>query len=499
MEIEFAAEIEMVFLLIAIAFSFLISGWLVDIVKNKTRFFNILLLICVFGLFLNIFSEALFDFIGLIIVLITIPPLFVLWFTTLVHETTILNRGRITAIILISCFLLGLIGIAFAMFEFLFKSLFIVESFLLICIVWNTRTYKYVETEERLKSDEKFKKIIFEKHFFRYSSSLTLLSFILGVLLEQYGFDIDIITFSIASFLYLIAAGCFLDYVGRKYAMVIGILVLSFFLISYGSFTGEEIVFIYGFPKRIFLSLHYAFSILPILLTIFTVSGDFSTERGNIKYRGRINGLFMSLLFVGVITGVLFSQGINALYNAFPVLNDWIPDFPGRMNAYLLIIILVWMMAMKEILISKETKWASTIKFLYVFSKDGVCLYSQNFERKKQPKDENQHQLDEDLIAGGLSGVLTIITEITRSKKNLRIISKEGVKLMFSYGKYHIAALISTMDLPVLMKKLDEFSREFEHKFSNELKNFAGYVNPFKPAKYIVKKYFIQKYELFVE
>ncbi len=281
--------------------------------------------------------------------------------------------------------------------------------------------------------------------------------------------------------------------------MVIGILVLSFFIISYGSFTGEEIVFIYGFPKRIFLSLHYAFSILPILLTIFTVSGDFSTERGNIKYRGRINGLYMSLLFVGVIVGVLFSQGINALYNTFPALNDWIPDFPGRMNAYLLIIILVWMMAMKEILVSRETKWASTIKFLYVFSKDGVCLYSHNFERKKQPKDENQHQLDEDLIAGGLSGVLTIITEITRSKKNLRIISKEGIKLMFSYGKYHIAALISTMDLPVLIKKLDEFSREFEHKFSNELKNFAGYINPFKPAKYIVKKYFIQKYEPFVD
>ncbi len=144
MEIEFAAEIEMIFLLIGIAFSFLISGWLVDIVKNKTRFFNILLLICVFGLFLNIFSESLFDFIGLIIVLITIPPLFILWFTTLIHETTILNRGRVTAILLISCFLLGLIGIVFATFEFLFNSLFIVESILLLLMIWSTRTYKYI-------------------------------------------------------------------------------------------------------------------------------------------------------------------------------------------------------------------------------------------------------------------------------------------------------------------------------------------------------------------
>jgi len=47
------------------------------------------------------------------------------------------------------------------------------------------------------------------------------------------------------------------------------------------------------------------------------------------------------------------------------------------------------------------------------------------------------------------------------------------------------------MDLLILLKKLDDFSKEFEQKFEKELKKFSGYVNPFKSKKYLVKKYFV--------
>jgi len=55
------------------------------------------------------------------------------------------------------------------------------------------------------------------------------------------------------------------------------------------------------------------------------------------------------------------------------------------------------------------------------------------------------------------------------------------------------------MDLPILLKKLDDFSKEFEQKFEKELKNFKGHNNPFKPTNYLVKKYFVQKYSVFME
>lgn len=359
---------------------------------------------------------------GLIITLISLTFLTSIWFSILIHETNILNRGRITAYLLMFTFALGIIGIIFVINETLYYYFVGLEFFLFLTILIISRKYKYIETEERLQSKETYKQIIFEKHFFRYSSSFTALSFILGNLLVWYGFNIELITFSLATFLYTIVAGIFLDCIGRKTSIVIGILVLSFFLISYSSFT--ETTLIYGMPKIIFLSFHYAFSLAPLLLAVFTISGDFSTERENLKYRGRINGLFMSLVFLGTVFGFLFSRLITTLYNNFPFLNNIIPNFPEYLNSFMLVILLVWMMAMKEFLISKESKWAEHLNYLYIINPAGICLYSYNFNKEQAENVENfaevKDGIDVDLVSGALSGIITIISEITQSKKQLR-------------------------------------------------------------------------------
>ena len=487
-------DIGVVFFILAI--SFLTSVILIDKIKKRTRHFNLTLLFCIIGIFFSAFSEAILHYLGLLIVLITVPQLIALWFTILVHETNILNRGRITAFLMASCSLLGWFSVIFVSFEFLYYYFFIIESILLAIIYWCSRKYKYIETEERLKSDKKFKNIIFEKQFFRYSSSFTILSFVLGDLLARYGFDVDFFVFFLASTIYLIAAGCFLDNIGRKTSIVLGILVLSFFLISYGSYIDAPIIF--GMPRQVFLSIHYGLSLLPLVLAIQTVSGDFSTERGNLKYRGRINGIFYALMFLGIIIGFIFSNWINGLYTLYPEFNDFIPNFPNLLNGFVIVILLVWMMAMKEFLISKEKNWPSAMVNLYVFSVHGVGLYYHNFEKSPQGEEaEKKRDMDEDLISGALTGVVAIISEITQSKKQLRKIDKEGYHLLFSFGKYHVVCIISTMDLPVLLKKLDEFSKDFEIKFGKELKNFVGNVSPFESAKYLIDKYFNQKYGFF--
>jgi len=491
-----AMDLGVIFLVIGISVSFLISGLFIDNLNNKTKAFNIILLICIIGLFFNGFNELIFSYIGLLVVVVTIPQLTVLWFSVLIHETNILNRGRTTAFLITSCFFLGMTGLLFVVFEFLYSYFFILIFLLLFCIIWQSRKYKYIETKERLKSNKKFLEIIFEKHFFRYSSSFTVLSFILGDLIARYGFTVEFITFSITTFFYLIAAGCFLDNIGRKISIVLGILVLSFFLISSGSFVGMDLIF--GIPKPIFLALHYACSLTPLLLAIITISGDFSTERGNLKYRARINGLFMALMFLGIVIGFIFSRWINGLYALYPDLNNFIPNFPNLLNSFILVILLVWMMAMKDFLISKEKNWQSAVINLYVFSVNGVGLYYHNFEENSQGEGkEKKREVDEDLISGALTGVVAIISEITQSKKQLRKIDKEGYHLLFSFGKYHVVCLISNMDLPVLLKKLDEFSKDFEIKFGKDLKNFVGNVSPFDSTKYLIKKYFSQKYGLF--
>jgi len=487
-------EFEIILALFIIGIGFLISGYLVDRIMNKTRNFNLVFFVCIIGLFLSTFKNTFFDHFGILIFLVGLTQLTSIWFSTLIHFTTILNRGRITAYLLIISVGSSIVSVLFAYNDFLYDYFFIFMLIILAFIYIVSKKNSYTETSERLESTVTYKKIIFEKHFFRYSTSFFVLSFILGDLVARFTLYLNIIVFSIATVLYLIVAGCFLDNVGRKISIVLGILVLSFFLITYGSYINSPTIF--GLPREIFLSLHYAFSLAPLLLAIFTISGDFSTERQNVKYRGRINGYFMSMVFFGVIIGFIFSRTLNLLYSIYPTLNNIIPEFPNRLNSFLLVILLVWMMAVKEILVSKEKDWASSIILLLIFHNSSVCLYDQKF---KTIDSQNPSKLDENVISGALTGILKLISEITQSKKWLRKIDKDGNYLYFAYGKFHVATLISSMDLPVLSKKLDSFSKDFGTKFEKELKSFVGNVSVFDDTKYLVEKYFNQKYSAIFE
>ena len=487
-------EFEIILALFIIGIGFLISGYLVDRIMNKTRNFNLVFFVCIIGLFLSTFKNTFFDHFGILIFLVGLTQLTSIWFSTLIHFTTILNRGRITAYLLIISVGSSIVSVLFAYNDFLYDYFFIFMLIILAFIYIVSKKNSYTETSERLESTVTYKKIIFEKHFFRYSTSFFVLSFILGDLVARFTLYLNIIVFSIATVLYLIFAGCFLDNVGRKISIVLGILVLSFFLISYGSYINSPTIF--GLPREIFLSLHYAFSLAPLLLAIFTISGDFSTERQNVKYRGRINGYFMSMVFFGVIIGFIFSRTLNLLYSIYPTLNNIIPEFPNRLNSFLLVILLVWMMAVKEILVSKEKDWASSIILLLIFHNSSVCLYDQKF---KTIDSQNPSKLDENVISGALTGILKLISEITQSKRWLRKIDKDGNYLYFAYGKFHVASLISSMDLPVLSKKLDSFSKDFGTKFEKELKSFVGNVSIFEDTKYLVEKYFNQKYSAIFE
>lgn len=484
-------DLKLIVIVVSLAISFVIAGSLVDHFKNKYQYYNIFLLVCTTGLILSNFTDTILDYIGLACITFSLPQMIVVWFTTLVHETTILNRGRITAFLLVSAFLLGLMGVIFAYSEFLYNFVFIVEVVVFVTLYVISKRYKYVETEERLQSDKKLREIIFEKHTFRYLSSLGVLSFILGNTVVRYTLALDILTLAIVSFFILILGGGLLDNVGRKFSLVGSALILSFLVIFSGLF-GED--YVLGLPGPIFLSILYGVSVPPVFLFLITLSGDFSTDRGHLKYRGRINGLFTLVWFACLISGIAFHIGFMSFYELAPDIYAWIPDLLDKINAFLLVIVLIWMMAMREVFSSRDVEWANTIKTLYVFNYDGVCIYTQSFKQKIL-----KTGMSEDLVSGGLTGIISLISEITENKKRLRIINQEGVKIYFNYGKYHIAALISTNYLPVLFKKLDAFSRAFERKFSDELENFHGRINPFYSTKYIVNKYFTERYTLFTE
>ena len=178
----------------------------------------------------------------------------------------------------------------------------------------------------------------------------------------------------------------------------------------------------------------------------------------------------------GFIAGfILRYVTLNLVYQANPSLWFWLPDVINGVNSLLLIILLVWIMPLPEILSAKEADWKASLRNLYVFNKDSICLYTKSYLHEEDMLDLPS----EDLITGGLTGIITLISEITNEKKHLRIIDKDRVKIYFSYGKNIIVALISTKFLPILFKKLEQFTKAFERKFDTDLEAFAGKINVF--------------------
>ena len=195
--------------------------------------------------------------------------------------------------------------------------------------------------------------------------------------------------------------------------------------------------------------------------------------------------LSLFVFIVGLITGVLFHFLLNQVYEKDELFFYWIPSYLQGLSPFLLIVTLVWISSLPEILSYKEADWADSLISLYVFNTSAVCLYSKNFK-----PDQKSKILSEDLITGGFTGIIGLISEITNQNKNLNIIDKEGAKIYFSYGKSVISALISTKYLPVLSKKLDIFTKTFERQFEYELAHFIGKINPFYDAKKLVYRYF---------
>ena len=174
------------------------------------------------------------------------------------------------------------------------------------------------------------------------------------------------------------------------------------------------------------------------------------------------------------------------MYSNHPIFFYWIPAFLEGISPFILIVILVWIIPLPEILTAKEADWKTSLRNLYAFN-NAVCLFTQNFSSSS----ESTNLPNEDLITGGFSGILSLLSEITNSsQKHLRVIDKEGVKIYFAHGKHVIIALVATKYLPVLFKKLELFTKAFEKKFEEELTNFKGKINPFEDSVDLITKYF---------
>lgn len=451
------------------------SGLMVDKFKDRILLLLICSILVLVGLIFLLFEGTLLEYIGLVIILYFSGVLMIDLLTIVTHESTLLNRGRLTGYILFFASLIGAIAVLCSMMNLI--AIIIIEAIVCVGVLYIREKYKYKETEERLHSHLKFADVLRkQKPISGYLTSFIVLGYILGNAFPfNYEVVIEPVTFIISCMFFLILAGVLMDKMGRKWTYVGGIMILSSLIIFSGVF------------RELYNALFFGIALPVIIVSLFTLAGDFSTERDTLKYRGRIHATFIFTMMLGIIGGVATTYFLTELYNTNIELLYWIPSLINGINSFLLIVLLVWLMPLPEVLSSRESNWADKMRNLYVFNKDSICLYNKNF----LPEEIALELPAEDLITGGLTGILTLISEITNERRNLRIIDKDRIKIYFAYGKHVIVTLISSQFLPILFKKLDVFTKAFEREFEQELAHFKGKINPFSNrGDDLVRRYF---------
>ncbi len=464
----------LVTILITLLISIIFAGLIVDYSKNRMNLLVITSILIIAGDVFAAFQEEYFRLIGAMLIIFASTIYITDLQTVIIHESTILNRGRLTGYLF--GFAVIIASIVFTIASENFWILFGVKlCYVLFNYLYIVKEYSYVETKDRLTSRLKLREILFQKPINGYLFTFIMLGFIIG-----YSYPLNFNYFS-SSLLYLslfvfflILTGISLDNNGRKWCFSAGLFNMSVIIIFEGLFG--------SLFSEIFISVTIPFCIV----VLFTFTGDFTTKRDTIKYRGAIFCIFLFFLIISVCFGALVKGIFTEISQLHPSL-AWFAEIKNRFNIFLLIVMLLFMMPFPEILSAKEADWADAIKSIYIFNKNSICLYYKDFIDLS----EIDHLPSEDLITSGLTGIMALISEITNEKKNLRIIDKENSKILFTYGRHVNIALTTTKFLPILFKKMEIFMKTFEKEFEYDLTHFKGKINAFlEKTDPIIERYF---------
>ncbi|MFX1449540.1 MAG: hypothetical protein ACFFCM_01785 [Promethearchaeota archaeon] len=136
----------------------------------------------------------------------------------------------------------------------------------------------------------------------------------------------------------------------------------------------------------------------------------------------------------------------------------------------------------------EELEWPQAIKNLYILYKSsGVPIFSYDFLQEKTSEVQVKGPI---MIAGGLSGVQTILKEISKSSKNVNYIDHGDFSFMFTHGESVLMILFTKKYLDMLKWKMDHLLKRIESIYKDNLVNFEGDIAPFKGIRVLVEEEF---------
>jgi len=131
-----------------------------------------------------------------------------------------------------------------------------------------------------------------------------------------------------------------------------------------------------------------------------------------------------------------------------------------------------------------EFGWKEKMRELFIIGPNGAPLFHYSFAKKASPREP-------DLIAVGLTGFKDVLAEMMQSKKALKVVDHQDVKIIFEYGTYSTLALVVFENLRIYHSKLVSLIVDFEHLFQDVLSQWKGEVTSFLPSKRLIENVFL--------
>jgi peptidoglycan/LPS O-acetylase OafA/YrhL len=129
-----------------------------------------------------------------------------------------------------------------------------------------------------------------------------------------------------------------------------------------------------------------------------------------------------------------------------------------------------------------EFDWEKKVRHLFLLNSEGLCIYQFAFKKGTIS--------DEDLFSGSLMAIQSLMQEMVKSEKTIKVIDQEDVKILFERSSNALGVILAEEDLYIVHFKLRQLLSEFELLFGPTMQNWKGDLDHFHPLDSIIKRIF---------
>ncbi len=504
------SDIQIVYWIFGIL-TFLLGGIVIDYI-NKLQVVqytaNFATLVCIF---LGVIFPVLFPvFLAILTISSTLTVL--ISFNLFIGQTTILNRGRyiILLVLLLAVVLSPLLYLIIAHGRSIPYFLGVLVIMALFIYGWEHKyplPRQYYQREEVmlemtqnqdaetiLKEEVKpldlerksrikamlrtYGQTIIETGLIPYFFISFLISAVIGFNLSFIPTDFqptfNLVAFILIAFASIIAMGILTDFKGRKIIVLLCVCVMAFYMIFFDYSDAR-----WYYPLWFYL---FPFTMSAAFVFVMSIFGDLS----DVFRRGQI----ISFILFAVLAGFIFGLELEHILNLGDPREDIyvaiaIADF-GSLALFIALLILNYI---PETFHPEAIHWRTYIQRVLILHNNGVNVFDYNFQEGDEDAGKGEGP-DPDLVSGGLTGIQSLLKEISSSKEQLEILDHADKKIIFAHGKHTTIVLFSTKYLAYLKNKLTKFQEEFEYYNKERLEHFKGNVHNLNQLGDLMKKYF---------